>query len=133
MLVHAYASMPGKAKWSGPQHTIKMLHFVLFHTITCYTNSIVSHMHSNTRKLHKIMCTLVAIGVILQSLECMFNRPCGNPRVCPFGEHVMGMWFTPFEVLTLKGGNIFQGPSCSHNVHFKIPNTNRLTLIWDGG
>ena len=29
MLVHAYATSLGKAKWSGPHHTIKMLHFVL--------------------------------------------------------------------------------------------------------
>jgi hypothetical protein len=38
MLVHAYAASPGKAKWSGPHHTIKMSHFVLFHSVTCYTN-----------------------------------------------------------------------------------------------
>ena len=44
--------------------------FVLFHDVTCYTNSIVSHIHVNTTKLCNIMCTLVATGVILQSLEC---------------------------------------------------------------
>jgi hypothetical protein len=27
----------GKTKWSGPHHTITMLHFVLFHNVTCYT------------------------------------------------------------------------------------------------
>ena len=31
MLVHAYVTLPVKVEWSGPQHTIKMLHFVLFH------------------------------------------------------------------------------------------------------
>ena len=71
MLVHAYATSPMKAKWSGPHHTIKMLHFVLFHNITCYTNnSIISHIHVNTTKLHNITCTLVATGVILRSVEC---------------------------------------------------------------
>jgi hypothetical protein len=45
--------------------------FVLFHNVTCYTNSIVSRIHVNTTKLCNIMCTLVATGVILWSLECM--------------------------------------------------------------
>jgi hypothetical protein len=40
---------------------------VLFHNVTCYTNSTVSHIHVNTTKLHNITCT----GVILQSLECI--------------------------------------------------------------
>ena len=44
--------------------------FVLFHNVTCYTNSIVSHIHVNAIELRNITCTLVAIGVILQSLEC---------------------------------------------------------------
>ena len=44
--------------------------FVLFHYVTCYTNSDVSHINVNSTKLRKITCTLVAIGVILQNLEC---------------------------------------------------------------
>ena len=44
--------------------------FVIFHNITCYTNSIGSRIHVNTTKLRNIMCTLIATGVILQSLEC---------------------------------------------------------------
>ena len=44
--------------------------FVLFHSVTCYTNSIVSHIYGNTTKLCNIMCTLVATCVILWSLEC---------------------------------------------------------------
>ena len=44
--------------------------FVLLHSVTCYTNSIVSHIHVNTTKIHNITCTLVATGVILRSLEC---------------------------------------------------------------
>src|ERR1700737_1683019 len=44
--------------------------FVLFHNVTCYTNSIVSCIHVNTTKLRNITCTLVATGVILWSLEC---------------------------------------------------------------
>jgi len=34
--------------------------FVLFHDVTCYTNSIVSCIHVNTAKLRNITCTLVA-------------------------------------------------------------------------
>ena len=48
--------------------------FVLFHNITCYTNSIVSCVHVNTTKRRNITCTLVATGVIPQSLECIFHR-----------------------------------------------------------
>jgi hypothetical protein len=44
--------------------------FVLFHYVTCYTYSLVSRIHVNPTKLRNIMCTLVATGVILQSLEC---------------------------------------------------------------
>jgi hypothetical protein len=44
--------------------------FVLFHSVTCYTNAIVSRIHVNTTKLRNITCTLVATGVILWSLEC---------------------------------------------------------------
>ena len=42
--------------------------FVLFHNVTCYTNSIVSHIHVNTTKLCNITCTFIATGVILRSL-----------------------------------------------------------------
>jgi hypothetical protein len=66
MLVHAYVTSPGKVKWSGPHHTIKMLHFVLFHNVTCCTSPIVSDIHVNSTKLRNITCTLVATDVILQ-------------------------------------------------------------------
>ena len=50
--------------------------FVLFHNITCYTNSIISRIHVNTTEFHNIMCTLVATGEILQILECTIKvRP----------------------------------------------------------
>ena len=45
--------------------------FVLFHNVTCYTNSTVSCIHVNTTKLCNITCTLVATSVILRSLECL--------------------------------------------------------------
>ena len=44
--------------------------FVLFHSVTCYTNLIASRIHVNTTKPRTITCTLVAISVILRSLEC---------------------------------------------------------------
>ena len=50
--------------------------FVLFHSITCYTNSIASRIHVNITKLRNITCTLVATGVILRSLKCTLS-----PRV----------------------------------------------------
>jgi hypothetical protein len=44
---------------------------MLFHSVTCYTNSLVSHIHVSTPNLRNITCTLVATDVILQSLECI--------------------------------------------------------------
>jgi hypothetical protein len=76
MLVHPYVTSSGKTKWSGPHRTIKMLHFVLFHSVTCYTKSIVSRIHVNATKLRNITCTLVATCVILRSLECNCLAPC---------------------------------------------------------
>ena len=43
--------------------------FVLFHNVTCCTNTIVPRIHVNTTKLHNLMRTLVATSVILWSLE----------------------------------------------------------------
>ena len=74
---------PGRP--SGVDHTtltIKMLHFVLFHNVTCYTNSIISHIHVNITKLRNIMCTLVATGMILRSLEWISNT---DPNVNHLG------------------------------------------------
>ena len=44
---------------------------MLFHNVTCYTNSTVTRIHVNTTELRYITCTLVATSVILRSLECM--------------------------------------------------------------
>jgi hypothetical protein len=55
--------------------------FVLFHNVICYTNSRVTHIHVNTIKLYNITCTLVAIGVILRSLECISFKLLKNSQV----------------------------------------------------
>jgi hypothetical protein len=57
---------------SEVDHTKSLKRCTLCHSpsVTCYTNSIVSHIHVNTTKLHNITCTLVATGVILRSLDC---------------------------------------------------------------
>ena len=47
--------------------------FVLFHNVTCYTNSMVSRIHINTTKLCNITCTLVATCMILWNLKCRSN------------------------------------------------------------
>ena len=60
-----------------PHHTIKMLHFVLFHNVACCTNSLVSCIHVDTAKPHNITCVFVATCVILRSLECTRWR-CGD-------------------------------------------------------
>jgi len=81
MLVHAYVTSSRKVRWSGPHHTIKMLHFVLFHSVTCDTNSLVSCTHVNTTKLCNVTCTLVATCVILRSLECITTHSCETKLV----------------------------------------------------
>ena len=51
---------------------------MLFHSVTCYTNSIVSRIHVKTTKLCNVTGTLVATGVILRSLGCIM--PCSFIR-----------------------------------------------------
>ena len=48
--------------------------FVLFHNVTCYTNSLSSRIHVTTTWLFNIMCTLVATNVVLWSLECISSK-----------------------------------------------------------
>ena len=60
---------------------IRMLHFVLFHNVTCYTNFLSSRMHVNTTKLYNIMCMLVATSVILWSLECIYHKQCNINKI----------------------------------------------------
>ena len=74
MLVHAYATSPGKAKWSGPHRRNWEENEFKFQNVTCYTNSIISLIHVDTARLRDITCTLVATCVIQRSLGChMFN------------------------------------------------------------
>ena len=51
---------------------ITMLHFVLFHNVTCYTFFLLSHIHVNSTDFRNITYTLVATSVILWSLA--FNN-----------------------------------------------------------
>ena len=48
MLVLAYATSRGKGKWSGPHQQRWEEKEFKFHSVTCYTNSIVSRIHVNT-------------------------------------------------------------------------------------
>ena len=54
---------------------ITKLHFVLFQYVTSYTTSLLSHIHIDTTKRCNVTCTLVIIGVILLSLDCILCSP----------------------------------------------------------
>ena len=71
MLVHAYANLPGNAKWIGSHHRRWEENESKFRRVTCYTGYKVSLIHVNTTILHTITCTSVATCVILRSLECI--------------------------------------------------------------
>ena len=63
---------------------IAMLHFVLFHNVTWYMDSLLSRIHVNTTYLLNIMCTLVAAGLMLGRLECnllLLLKPIFNPSM----------------------------------------------------
>ena len=88
MLVYAYATLPGKAKWSGPHQQRWEENEFKYHSVTCYTNSIVSHIRVNTTKLRNITCTLVITSVILQSLKCDPFAPTS------FSNAIMSPWLS---------------------------------------
>ena len=54
------------------------VHFMLFHNITCYTNSLLSRIHVTTTKLLNTRCTLVATSVILWSWEWYNSHTYSN-------------------------------------------------------
>lgn len=54
---------------------LQMLHCVLLHNVTCYTN-LLSHIYVNTTKISSITCTLLANNVMLQRLECSCIPSC---------------------------------------------------------
>ena len=80
MLVHAYAISPMKVKGNRPHQRSWEENEFKFHSVTCYTNYVLSRIHVNTTKLRNITCTLVATGVIQRSLECSAERApfCGS-------------------------------------------------------
>ena len=59
-----------EGQWSGPHQEGWEDNEFKFHSVTCYTTYVVSHIHVNTTKLCYITCILVATDVILRSLEC---------------------------------------------------------------
>ena len=70
---------PSGGKWSGPHQQTWEDDEFKFHSVMCYTNSLVSCIRVNTTIPRNITCTLVATCVI-QSLECSLS--CTNP--CTF-------------------------------------------------
>ena len=69
--------------------------FVLFHIVTYDANCLVSHIHINTTNLLNIMCTLIAMCMILGRLECV---TCMDDKYCfPF-ECIWTFWHTKYTL-----------------------------------
>jgi hypothetical protein len=95
--------------------------FVLFHNVTCYTSFIVSRIHVNTTILHNFTCTLVATGVILQSLECMpklthidtqttpglHRLMCTKETHCRCSSYLLHCMYRIFLVCTMRHALMF--------------------------
>ena len=56
---------------------------MLFHIVTRYINSLLSHIHVNTTDLLTTTCTLVGTGVILEKLECYVLFPQRGRPLAP--------------------------------------------------
>ena len=69
MLVHAYATSPRIAKWSGPHEWRWEGDEFVFHSVTCYTNPTVPRIHVNNTKICNITCTLVTTVVTLRRVR----------------------------------------------------------------
>ena len=78
--------------------------FVLFHNVTCLTNSLLSCIHVNTAHLLDITCTLVTTCMILGRLECT----CCNIIDCAFISD-MYCWWGP----NLKEARVGNNPNFS--------------------
>ena len=75
---------------SGANHTtpLKCCTLCLFHNVTCYTNSIVSHIHATTIDLRNITCTWITPGYDTTELksyniiDCVFtlDNAAGGPH-----------------------------------------------------
>jgi hypothetical protein len=65
---------------------IAILHFLLFHNVTCYTNPLLSCTNVNTTYLLNITCTLVAKRVVLGRLEypSIYVQDCQLPIKCVY-------------------------------------------------
>jgi hypothetical protein len=79
---------PGRP--SGVDHT--HISFVLLHNVTCYTNSIISHIHVKTTEFRDIMCTLVATRAL-------------HWVPIPMPTHAHGFWVGMGAMLLFMGGH----------------------------
>jgi hypothetical protein len=92
--------------------------FVLFHNVTCYTNSIISCIHVNTTQLRNITCTLIATGVILRSFECTHD-PRQNIDIVVNGVHmslILGVLIIGYVKTSAIFSLIFGGDQKTHDL-----------------
>jgi hypothetical protein len=87
----------------------------LFHNITCYTNFIyLLRIHVHTTKLSNFAFTLVAISVILQSLQCTYLASSTSPfdlvicMICSANWHGHGVNKNKLDCTTYEYTTKFQ-------------------------
>ena len=93
--------------------------FVLFHNVTCYTNSIVSRVLVNNAQLRNITCTLIGTIVILRSLDCTWSSPNHIPIKYRSPIKKPSFWTThASNMLQLRGAGSTWAPNLEHVLIF---------------
>lgn len=68
------------AQFKSPSLLSHLTHIVVIAMSTCHTNSLLSHIHINTAYPFDITCALLATGITLGTLECIWKLYSLSPQ-----------------------------------------------------